>query len=134
MPTSGIKTFKVTENAKPFTKPKPYFNYNTISAGYIRLMEIFEPASAHKLEEPLEISLISVPLHSCPAYVALSYTWGEPSPFIDPSTLVFTKVPRCYPIKCNKQIVLVTRNLRDALRRLRQGQYLRRHQMKPFDG
>jgi hypothetical protein len=48
-------------------------------------------------------------------------TWG-------PSTLeeeqeraiqIFTAVDRCYPILCGGEIVLVTKSLRDALRRLR---------------
>ena len=52
---------------------------------------------------------------------ALSYTWG-------PSTLkeeqecalqIFTAVKLCYPILCRSKIVLVTKSLRDSLRRLR---------------
>ena len=54
--------------------------------------------------------------------IILSYTWGAPSGFINPNTTTFTTIPRCFPIKCAGNLVLGTRNLRDALRRLRQGQ------------
>ncbi|KAI1366569.1 heterokaryon incompatibility protein-domain-containing protein [Xylaria arbuscula] len=65
------------------------------------------------------IELEHKPLSTCD-YLALSYTWG-------PATLeeqdaanaqIFTTVQRCYPVNCGGEIILVTRSLRDALKRI----------------
>jgi hypothetical protein len=101
-------------------------SYDLLPEGYVRLLKIHEIIS--HFEEEIEISLISVPLAECPPYVALSYTWAEPEPFVDPTTIIFTKVPRCYPIKCGGRLILGTRNLRDALRRLRQYERIQKYE------
>ena len=95
-------------------------SYDPLPEGYVRLLKIHENPMPQNIEEEIEISLRSVPLAECPPYVTLSYTWADPEPVVDPTTLIFTKVPRCFPIKCGGRLVLGTRNLRDALRRLRQ--------------
>lgn len=106
---------------------EPYMSYHPLPDGYVRLLKIREDTTAwNDIEEEIEISLISVPLANCPPYVTLSYTWAEPEPFVDPTTLIFTKVPRCFPIKCEGRLILGTRNLRNALRRLRQYQNIQR--------
>lgn len=46
--------------------------------------------------------------------------------------MIFTKVPRCYPIKCGNRLILCTRNLRNALRRLRQCETYQN--LQPNDG
>lgn len=99
---------------------EPYMSYDPLPEGYVRLLKIHENPMPWNIEEEIEISLISVPLAECPPYVTLSYTWADPEPFVDPTTLIFTKVPRCFPIKCGRRLILGTRNLRNALRRLRQ--------------
>lgn len=105
---------------------KPYMRYDPLPNGYVRLLEIQPALNTEDIEDEMEISLISVPLAECPPYVALSYTWGEPGPFVDATTVIFTKVLRCYPIKCDDRLILCTRNLRNALRRLRQIDNLQR--------
>ncbi|KAJ8131986.1 hypothetical protein O1611_g1638 [Lasiodiplodia mahajangana] len=77
------------------------------------------------LDSGLHVTLYDYPLSSCPNYTALSYTWGDPSPVVDPTYSIFTQEPRCFPIGCysidgGEYLLRVTRNLRDALRRLRQ--------------
>jgi len=67
--------------------------------------------------------MIETPLRSKVQYIALSYSWGPATSRIDPTTAIFTQEPRCYPVRCNGALLLVTRNLRDALRRLRQNLY-----------
>ncbi|KAL8782794.1 MAG: hypothetical protein Q9213_005118 [Squamulea squamosa] len=99
---------------------KPYMSYDPLPKGYVRLLKIQPALNIKDIEDDIEISLISVPLAQCPPYVAWSYTWGDPGPFVDATTVIFTKVPLCYPIRCGGRLVLCTRNLRNALRRLRQ--------------
>lgn len=106
---------------KKTTECHPYMSYDPLPDGYIRLLRIQYPQNARfDLEAEIEISLTSVPLAECPPYVTLSYTWSDPEPFVDPTTIIFTKLPRCYPIKCGNRLILCTRNLPNALRRLRE--------------
>ena len=96
-------------------------SYDPLPDNFVRLLRIQYPQnSTIDFEAEIEISLVSVPLAECPPYVTLSYTWGDPEPYEDPTTVIFTKVPRCYPIKCGDRLILCTRNLRNALRRLRE--------------
>ena len=106
---------------KKATACYPYMNYKPLPDGYVRLLRVQPPEDPRTdLEAEIEISLTTVPLAECPPYVTLSYTWADPEPFVDPTNVIFTKVPRCYPIKCDNRLILCTRNLRNALRRLRQ--------------
>jgi len=116
-------------------KYDPYLKYTPLPQGHIRLLKIHESSTAWNIEEnpntwnleqEIEISLISLPLDECPPYITLSYTWGEPGPFVDPTTSIFTQVPRCFPFKCHGKLVLATRNLRNVLRRLRQFEYIQK--------
>ena len=79
-------------------------SYDPLPTGYVRLVKIHSTPDLDipNIENEIEISLISAPLAECPPYVALSYTWGDPGPFVDAMTFIFTKVPRCYPIKCGR--------------------------------
>ena len=99
---------------------EPYINYESLPEGYVRLLKIYGNPNPWNIEEEIEIQLITVPLAKCPPYVTLSYTWVEPEPVEDPTAAIFKKVPRCFPIKCGGRFILCTRNLRNALRRLRQ--------------
>ena len=104
----------------------PYYSYNILPEGHIRLLKIDpagDPAKLSRFDEDLRVSLTSVALSSAPKYVALSYTWGDASPFDANESLIFTKIQRCYPIYCADKLLLVTRNLRDALKRF---QYIER--------
>ena len=99
-----------------------YLNYPPLSEGHIRLISIENAKDADNTNEKFKIVPIFRPFKECPPYPALSYTWGDPNFNVDPSTVILSKVARIYPIKCHNQIVLATRNLRDALRRIRQYQ------------
>ena len=99
---------------------EPYMRYDPLPEGHVRLLKIQDNLEASNIEEEIEISLIPVSLAKCPPYITLSYTWADPEPFADPTAVIFTKVPRCFPVKCGGRLILVTRNLRNALRRLRQ--------------
>ena len=101
-------------------KCKPYMNYDTLPEGYMRLLKIQENPNPSNIEEEIEVQLVSVLFDECPSYVTLSYTWVEPEPIEDTTGVIFTRVPRCYPVKCGGRLILCTRNLRNALRRLRQ--------------
>ena len=96
-------------------------------------MAIEKATDANEIVEQLKIHFFSSPLSTCPSYTALSYTWGDPSPNIDPRTIMFTKVLRCYPVLCQNRIVLASRNLRDALRRIRQYQTWRANKEGTFE-
>ncbi|GAW20782.1 hypothetical protein ANO14919_102930 [Xylariales sp. No.14919] len=104
-------------------KPYPYYNYTSLPKGWIRLVRIHqnplqEPSRAN-LDDDLHVTLHDYPLSSCPDYIALSYTWGEPSGRPDPAYRIFTQEPRCFPINCGGYLLRATRNLRTALRYLR---------------
>lgn len=114
-------------------KSYPYFNYDPLLDGCIRLVAISDARDSRDIGEQLEISLISSTFKSCPPYTALSYTWGNPSPIIDPCTTMFSNVLRCYPVACHGCILLVSRNLRDALRRIRQYQTWRSNREEMFE-
>ncbi|TRX99011.1 hypothetical protein FHL15_000353 [Xylaria flabelliformis] len=106
-------------------KPYPYYNYTALQEGWIRLVRIHQPQheTLHSnLDDDLHVTLHDYPLSSCPDYIALSYTWGEPSCRPDPTYQIFTQEPRCFPIYCGGYLLRGTRNLRTALRYLRWGQ------------
>jgi hypothetical protein len=108
------------------SKIEPYYNYKPLPDGWIRLLKI-QKTSSHRrqaldiyFEKDLHVSIEDYCLATCPAYIALSYTWGDPTVVTDPTALIFTTEPRCYPIYCEGLLLRGTRNLRTALRRLRQ--------------
>jgi len=96
----------------------PYHEYGSLRAGGIRLIRIL--SSETDPNEQIQITLESHSLENA-EFDALSYTWGA-------STLeeceqsdaqIFTTVERCYPVLCCNKIILCTKSLRTALRRLR---------------
>lgn len=111
----------------------PYLNYPPLLEGCIRLISIENAKDANDIDEKLKIVFVFTPLDECPPYTALSYTWGDPSFNIDPSTIILSKVARVYPIICHGQIILATRSLRDALHRVRQYQTYRSNGDGPFE-
>ncbi|KAI1153198.1 heterokaryon incompatibility protein-domain-containing protein [Nemania diffusa] len=105
-------------------KPYPYYNYTALQEGWIRLVRLHQDplneTSLHPhLDDDLHVTLHDYPLSSCPDYIALSYTWGEPSYPPDPTYHIFPQEPRCFPIHCGEYLLRGTRNLRAALRYLR---------------
>ncbi|GAP89787.2 putative ankyrin and HET domain protein [Rosellinia necatrix] len=107
-------------------RPYPYYNYTPLPDGWIRLVRIhqgpLDNTLSPDLDEDLHVTLHDYPLSSCPDYIALSYTWGEPTVSPDPAYRIFTQEPRCFPINCGGRLLRSTRNLRAALRYLRWGQ------------
>lgn len=106
-------------------KPYPYYNYHPLPTGSIRLLQIDIVSVPSRnpvddIQEDLRISLRDYPLSGCPAYVALSYTWGESGGITLDNTKpqIFTQEARCFPISCDGRIILGTHNLRSALRHL----------------
>ncbi|EXJ56733.1 hypothetical protein A1O7_07077 [Cladophialophora yegresii CBS 114405] len=105
---------------------QPYYNYQPLREGWIRLVRIRSvPSSSRRLHPPddaleadIHVVFEEYSLQNCPTYIALSYTWGNAT-VTDPTSTVFTTELRCYPIFCERELLRTTRNLRDALRRLR---------------
>jgi hypothetical protein len=112
----------------------PYYNYKPLPSGWIRLLQIHDaehgaaaaPKQGPDFSAAIYVSLTDYPLSSCPKFTALSYTWGSPTRDVDPKYVAFTTVPRCFPITCNGKLLRGTRNLRDALRRIRETQSARK--------
>jgi hypothetical protein len=132
--TQSIMCTRIAKGNKA-VKCHPYMDYEPLPEGYVRLLKIHESPNVWNIEKnpntwdlggDIKISLISVPLNESPPYVALSYTWGEPGPFMDPTTSIFTQISRCFPIKCRGKLILGTRNLINAVRRLRQYEYIQK--------
>ncbi|KAH7328094.1 heterokaryon incompatibility protein-domain-containing protein [Stachybotrys elegans] len=116
----AMSTYKKT------SKPYPYYNYELLEPQSIRLLRLHSDSSeqdaAANHTADIRVSLKHFPLSSCPQFAALSYTWGDPTIEPDPRYAIFTKVDRCFPIECDGRLLLGTRNLRDALRRIRRAQ------------
>ncbi|TPX17571.1 uncharacterized protein E0L32_012134 [Thyridium curvatum] len=110
-------------DSKP-VRPAPYYNYRSLPVGSIRLVRVEARSTTRQhrvfgLDNHIRISMHEYQLASCPRFTALSYTWGEPFlPKQDEVAQIFTGEARCYPINCGGKIILCTRNLRDALRRI----------------
>ena len=130
MPEQQVQPDHTLQPKRP--NVEPYYNYRTLKKGHIRLLGIEPlPATAKgyspaDVEKDLHVTVKEYSLQACPPYIALSYTWGAPTVIADPTTSMFTTVPRCYPIYCDGRVLRGTRNLRDALRRLRQGDQVRK--------
>ncbi|KAI0447272.1 heterokaryon incompatibility protein-domain-containing protein [Xylaria telfairii] len=126
-PSDGDTGPQITDGYKS-PKPYPYYNYTALPKGWIRLVQIHGDSLDETLENDLDadlhVTLHDYPLSSCPDYIALSYTWGEPSGKADPTYRIFSQEPRCFPINCGGHLLRGTRNLRSVLRRLRQAQQI----------
>lgn len=96
------------------------YEYDALPQRSIRLLKIYPYLESHF--EPLVVSLHTVSLDDGISFDALLYTWGPPTwaAKAEAATEVFTRVSRCYPVYCGARLLQVTRNLRDALSRLRQ--------------
>lgn len=75
---------------------------------FIRLVSLYP--SPH-LESPLYIEITTHRLDEAPPYAALSYTWGDSSDTV--------------PIWCDRWVIRIRHNLRDALRRIRHPEHPR---------
>ena len=109
---------KIIDENSCESKYEPNFKHDPLPEGHVRLLRVQESLNASYSDDEIEISLISASLSACPPYNTLSYTWADPEPFQYPKTVVFTKIAQCYPVKCGGGLILVTRNLRNALRSL----------------
>lgn len=85
-----------------FSKTNNLYRPLSFEKAEIRLITFTSPQT----EGPLQCSLISVPLPKSPPYIALSYTWGDPTDTV--------------PITVNNFEVQVTVNVSTALLRLRE--------------
>lgn len=95
-----------------------YHDYDGLQADRIRLIRIL-PIGIYGNEQ-IEIVLENHNIDNV-EFDALSYTWGPSTleELEESSAQVFTTVKRCYPVLCCSKIVLCTKSLRNALRRLR---------------
>ena len=104
--------------------PTRHFRHDTLDGpGQIRLIELLSGG----WEDDLRCIIHTVSLDSPPTYDALSYSWGDDSRD-DPSLPVdlHSSLLRAFRsgqkfLRCNGQIILISTNLYNALRRLRQG-------------
>ena len=120
------------QKADALFRSDPYYKYEPLPKGYIRLLKIEDITDGwdlQNLEHEFSVSLFPYPAHSCPNYDALSYTWGNPIPLEEPEREIFTTVGRCFPIYCAGRVLLGTRNLKHALGHLRQMQSLSEEQI-----
>ena len=120
-------------------QPLPYYTYKPLSTGWIRLLQIHhgnceEYKSDTSFSSTISVSLTEHALSSCPKYTALSYTWGSATHEPDPRYATFTTEPRCFPVICEGKLLRSTRNLRDALRRIREVQSKRKPDEHPEGG
>ncbi|KAF2185522.1 HET-domain-containing protein, partial [Zopfia rhizophila CBS 207.26] len=74
-----------------------YFKYTPLPKQWIRLLKIHDslagnlPRDPSELQKSIRISFEDHELSSCPPYIALSYTWGQPTQIVDPTLRVFTQ-------------------------------------------
>ena len=103
--------------------PTRHFRHDALdSPGQIRLIELLSGG----WEDDLRCNIHTISLDSPPTYDALSYSWGDDSRD-DPSLPVdfHSSLLRAFRsghkfLRCNGQIILISTNLYNALRRLRQ--------------
>ena len=102
------------------TVPTAYYRYKSLGYRYIRLIRLYPGSWDGGLAGDIEIDLEHKSMDHC-KYMALSYTWGAPTLEEQDAAdaQIFTKVQRCYPIRCRGKIILITQSLRDALKRMR---------------
>ena len=78
------------------------YRYNLLPSGkWIRLLELCSTSATDKVE----FRLCQHKLEETPKYEAISYAWGDPEDRIN--------------VLCNGKVISVTKNLMDALRRLK---------------
>ena len=99
-----------------------HFRHDSLnSPGLIRLIELL-PGD---WEDDIRCNILTVSLKNPPAYDALSYSWGdEPQDDPDLSADFLSSLLRAFEsgqkfLQCNGQILLISINLYNALRRLR---------------
>ena len=80
--------------------------------GQIRLLKVQPEADGN---QEIRCELETVHLKDNPNYVALSYTWGPPT--AEAASAGVTSIPN-HAITCNKDVILITRNLHDFLQRI----------------
>lgn len=106
-----------------------YYSYQPLGPRDIRLLSI-EPY-IESPEESIKVNIEVVSLDDEPRYDALSYTWGSPTveEAKEVSQQMSTNIPRCCEIFCGSNVLRVTKNLRDAMLRLRQWRLPQRQEM-----
>jgi hypothetical protein len=86
-----------------------YYTYERLPSNtFIRLLKVLEPSPDGNVNCALTVH----ELRNSPKYRALSYTWGPPS---DLASERHVTADRSYPITCNGETLIITKNLLDAL-------------------
>jgi hypothetical protein len=100
------------------------YQYQPLRPREIRILRIHvdNAARPQDITIDLQCSLQVVSLDQCGEFDALSYSWGYATmdEQVEWSRQTFTTVQSCYPIEMDGKLALITRSLRNALRRLRQ--------------
>ena len=96
----------------------PCYSSRLSDEGQIRLLKV-QPEEDGKQE--IRCELESVHLRDNPSYVALSYTWGPPT--AEAASAGITSIPT-HTIRCNEDVILITRNLHDFLQKVRHDPWL----------
>ncbi|KAH8654252.1 heterokaryon incompatibility protein-domain-containing protein [Ilyonectria robusta] len=89
----------------------PYFSRLT-GEGQIRLLKVHPEADGSR---ELQCELETAHLKENPSYVAVSYTWGPPT--AEAADAGVTGSPT-HAIRCDGDVILITRNLHDFIRRV----------------
>lgn len=98
-----------------FTLSVRGFKYtDRIDATHIRLLRLPDSPSS----SPLRITLETLPLDKCPAYLALSYTWGPSGPLSSSSSPTSPPSPNHLLISLNNHPFPILPNLSSALHHL----------------
>lgn len=96
----------------PILPSNSYYSTELTSEGRIRLLKIQSEADGSR---EIQCELVTVCLKDSPNYIALSYTWGPPTP--EAADRGVTNSAK-YAIKCNGDVTLITQNLHDFFRRV----------------
>lgn len=89
----------------------PCFSSRLNAEGQIRLLKV-QPETDGSRE--IQCKLETFYLKDFPRYVALSYTWGPPT--VEAAEAGVTSAST-HAIRCNGDIILITKNLHDFLQR-----------------
>ncbi|EHA25226.1 hypothetical protein ASPNIDRAFT_42414 [Aspergillus niger ATCC 1015] len=81
--------------------------------GEIRLLKIYPEMDG---DGEICCDIFNIRLKDRPSYIALSYTWGAPTP--EASVKGVTSIPN-HHVKCNGDVIHITKNLHDFLNRVR---------------
>lgn len=94
----------------------------------IRVLEILNATVLVEGQFLLAHQISTVDLKDDPTYYALSYTWGNPRMVYkagrDDDAELRSAADQCFPILCDGRILMVSRNLYDALKQLRESDEL----------